>query len=318
VTELGVAAAAPEASADPDAQATPAVEGPKGSVQLSLFAAATPEGALALPGETTEQTLARLRAETAEAPVSSRHARRARPLAREARLATEPQRLGAVLAAGLRPYLPPGKGIALTVTENHYSMIAVRRRADGYAVRIHRMFLSAEPRVVRALARYVVHNDVRASRLLGEFIESHQHEIAPKPARTRALVLRTAGQFHDLQVLFDELNSRFFAGSLDARITWGPAPRRRGPRRSIKMGSYAVEDRLIRVHPALDRADVPGFFVSWIVFHEMLHGKHDILRQGRRRIFHSAAFLADERTYPDFERATAWEKANLDRLLASL
>jgi len=283
-----------------------AMSSPPSALQLSLFdnSAGEAQAALAALGGGT--------------PLSSRRARRVEPLAREARLPTDAQRRGAELSAAMRPHLPSGKGIALTVTENHYSMIAVRRRPDGYAVRVHRMFLGAEPRIVRALARYVVHNDLRSSRLLGEFIEAHQHVIAAKPARSRALALRTAGQFHDLQVIFNELNARFFAGSIDARITWGPAPRRRGPRRSIKMGSYAVEDRLIRIHPALDRADVPGFFVSWIVYHEMLHGKHDIVRQGNRRIFHSVAFLADERAYPDFAEASAWEKAHLDQLLASL
>jgi len=55
--------------------------------------------------------------------------------------------------------------------------------------------------------------------------------------------------------------------------------------------------------------------VRGIVFHEMLHGRHDIVRKGPRRIFHTAAFLQEERSFPDFERASAWEKANLDRLL---
>jgi hypothetical protein len=346
MNEAGVASASP--SLDPerpvtDGAAATDARGVSGSVQLSLFgvrgtgmatdtetgtatgtsasAAVAPAARGAKTGTAafvSTTTATALPSASSTAPPSSRRARRVEPLAREARLPTEPQRLGAALAASVRPYLPPGKGLSLIITENHYSMIAVRRRADGYAVRVHRMFAAAEPRIVRALARYVVHNDVRASKLLGEFIEAHQHEIAPKPPRTRALVLRTAGQFHDLQIIFDDLNGRFFSGNLEARITWGPAPRRRGPRRSIKMGSYAVEDRLIRVHPALDRADVPGFFVSWIVYHEMLHGKHDIVRQGTRRVFHSEAFLADERSYPDYALATAWEKANLDKLLASL
>ena len=37
------------------------------------------------------------------------------------------------------------------------------------------------------------------------------------------------------------------------------------------MGSYSVEDRLIRIHPTLDRPDVPRYYVAWIVYHEMLH-----------------------------------------------
>jgi hypothetical protein len=34
-------------------------------------------------------------------------------------------------------------------------------------------------------------------------------------------------------------------------------------------------------------------------------------------VFHTAEFRRRERAYPDFLRAIAWEKANLDKLLAS-
>jgi predicted metal-dependent hydrolase len=176
------------------------------------------------------------------------------------------------------------------------------------------MFVGAEPRLVRALARYVVHNDGRASQALGDFIDRHQHVIKKQPRKVRQINFRTVGKYHDLGAIFARLNAAWFDNRLDARITWGPVPGQRA-RRSIKMGSFAVEDRIIRIHPRLDQADVPEFFIAWIVFHEMLHGKHDVLRKGRRRIFHSPAFVADERTYPDFERATAWERANLDHLL---
>jgi predicted metal-dependent hydrolase len=219
-----------------------------------------------------------------------------------------------VLGVALRLYLPPGKGLDLRLTNNHYSMISVRRRPDGYRLRMHRMFVGAPPRIVRALARYVVHNDRRASQLLGDYIDRNQHVIKRQERKPRQVSLRTAGRAHDLQAIFARLNAERFDGKLDARITWGPVAAKRA-RRSIKMGSFAVEDRIIRIHPVLDQADVPEFFISWIVFHEMLHGRHDILRKGHRRIFHSKAFLEEERTYPDFDRATAWERANLDRLL---
>jgi predicted metal-dependent hydrolase len=218
------------------------------------------------------------------------------------------------MAAALRVYLPPGKGLDLHLTNNHYSMISVRRKPEGYRLHLHRMFVAAEPRILRALGRYVVHNDKRASRLLGDYIERHQHIIRKQVRKPRQINLRTAGHHHDLRAIFDRLNGERFAGKLDARITWGPVASQRA-RRSIKMGSFAVEDRIIRIHPVLDKADVPEFFVAWIVFHEMLHGKHDIVRDGHRRIFHSQAFLDEERTYPDYERASAWERANLDRLL---
>jgi hypothetical protein len=218
------------------------------------------------------------------------------------------------ISAALRVYLPPGKALELCLTNNHYSMISVRRKPDGYRLRLHRMFVEAEPRIVRALGRYVVHNDRRASRVLGDYIDGHQHIIKKQPRRPRQVNLRTTGIHHDLRTIFDRLNEERFDSALDARITWGPVVAHRA-RRSIKMGSFAVEDRIIRIHPVLDQVDVPEFFVAWIVFHEMLHGKHDIVRKGRRRIFHGQAFIDEERTYPDHQRATAWERANLDRLL---
>jgi hypothetical protein len=245
----------------------------------------------------------------------SRRALRRAAAARQVRLAPTLEQETDRVATALALYLPPGKTLELRLTNNHYSMISVRRKPDGYRLRLHRMFVSAEPRTVRALARYVVHNDRRASTLLGDYIEQHQHIIRQQKRRPRQMHLRTDGRYHDLQAIFDRLNVAHFAGGLEARITWGPVTSRGRRRRSIKMGSFAVEDRIIRIHPALDQDCVPDYFVAWIVFHEMLHGKHEVKRENGRRRFHSAAFLAEERTFPEYERACAWEKANLDRLL---
>jgi hypothetical protein len=253
---------------------------------------------------------------------ASRSRRDFRPeaAAREVRLSRSPADEVDRIAVALSLYLPPGKTLELALTNNHYSMISVRRKTDGYRLRLHRMFVDAEPRIVRALARYVVHNDRRASTLLGDYIEANQHIIRQQVRRPRHIKLRTAGRYHDLRAIYDRLNAQMFGGGLEARITWGPGVGQRDRarrRRSIKMGSFAVEDRVIRIHPALDQDAVPEFFVAWIVFHEMLHGKHEVRRTNGRRRFHTPEFLAEERAYPDHARACEWEKANLDRLLRS-
>ena len=82
------------------------------------------------------------------------------------------------------------------------------------------------------------------------------------------------------------------------------------------MGSYSVEDRLIRIHASLDRPFVPRLFVEWIVYHEMLHQKHDIPVVGGRRQFHTPEFLAEEATYEHFHRMSRWERENLDKILS--
>jgi predicted metal-dependent hydrolase len=115
--------------------------------------------------------------------------------------------------------------------------------------------------------------------------------------------------------MFDDLNERHFDNKIEAAITWGPRTGRPRRRNSIKMGSYSVEDRLIRIHRSLDRAFVPRYFVEWIVFHEMLHQVHDIKVKNGRREFHSKAFMADEARFDRFEEARAWERKHLDALL---
>ena len=207
--------------------------------------------------------------------------------------------------------------LALGITDNQFTMISVRRdRGPVYRVRLHHMFVTAPPTVTHALARYIACNESEASRDLSRFIEENQH-IIRRVVRRRAptLTLETSGEVHDLQQVFDDLNRTYFEEKIDARITWGARGGRRRQRTSIKMGSYSVEDRLIRIHPALDRRFVPRYFLEWIVYHEMLHQVHDIPVVGGRRQFHTPEFYAQESNYEHYERARDWERRNLDRIL---
>ena len=226
------------------------------------------------------------------------------------------ERVELSLARRIRAHLVRGN-LSVTLTDNRHTMISVRRdhsRGPRYRVRLHHMFADADPLVTRALARYIGHNDPEASRVLGAFIDAEQHRVRPA-GRSQAITLETRGRYFDLREIYDDLNHRYFGGAIDARITWGQKcgkPRRRN---SIKMGSYSVEERLIRVHRSLDRAFVPRYFVEWIVFHEMLHQVHKATIVGGRRMFHTPAFLADEASFEHYERARAWERAHLDEIL---
>jgi len=207
--------------------------------------------------------------------------------------------------------------VTVTLTDNRYTMISVRRlpKDKRYEVRLHHMFADADPVITRALARYVAENDADASRILGDFIDSNSGHVRGRARRQPAQVIFTAGETHDLRALYDELNAQYFGDKIDAVITWGQRIGRPRRRNSIKMGSYSVEDRLIRIHRSLDREFVPRYFVAWIVFHEMLHQVHDIRVKNGRREFHSKEFLADEAMYEHYEQAKSWERRHLDALL---
>jgi hypothetical protein len=205
--------------------------------------------------------------------------------------------------------------LALTLTDNHSTMVSVKRRGGTLRARAHYMFTDAPDRVLRALARYIARADRRDSALLGGFVEANHWRIRrARAARRRRMVLDPAGSVHHLGEILDDLNRRYFDGAIEARITWGPKARPRH-RQSIKMGSYSVEDRLIRIHPSLDRGQVPRYFVEWIVFHEMLHEIFDIPKVNGRRRFHTREFLSRERQFEHYERARRWERRNLDHLL---
>ena len=216
----------------------------------------------------------------------------------------------------IRAHLSKGR-VAVTLTDNRYTMISVRRLAKEkrYEVRLHHMFADADPVITRALAHYIADNDADASRVLGDFIDANSDHVRGRSRRAPTQVIFTAGEHHDLRLIYDELNERYFDNKIDAAITWGQRTGRPRRRNSIKMGSYSVEDRLIRIHRSLDRAFVPKFFVAWIVFHEMLHQVHDIRVKNGRREFHSKEFLADEAMYEHFDEAKSWERRHLDALL---
>jgi hypothetical protein len=216
----------------------------------------------------------------------------------------------------IRAHMQKGR-VTVTLTDNRYTMISVRRVAKEkrYEVRLHAMFVDADPVITRALARYIADNDSDASRVLGDFIDQNAGHVRGRARRQPTQVIFTAGEYHDLRDIFDELNARYFSNKIDAAITWGQRCGRPRRRNSIKMGSYSVEDRLIRIHRSLDRAFVPRFFVAWIVFHEMLHQVHDIRVKNGRREFHSKEFLADEAMYEHYDEAKSWERRHLDALL---
>jgi hypothetical protein len=230
--------------------------------------------------------------------------------------ARELQRDGAArLADALSSLL--AEGVRLVVHDNRSTMVSYRRRSGVVHYRIHHMFLDAPPEVVRALAEFAGAARGMAARRraagdrIDAYVRKHRARIAaPRPARVVA-----RGHTHDLQAIYDRLNATWFDGRIEARIGWGAVQGRRR-RRTIKTGVYVQDARLIRIHRALDRPEVPELYVAMVVFHEMLHQAVPAVERRGRRIVHGPEFRRREREYPDFERARQWEEAHLHLLLA--
>jgi hypothetical protein len=209
-----------------------------------------------------------------------------------------------------------GGPVRVEMHDNRSTMISFRRQPGFLQLRVHHMFLHAGPEVVRALAEYARARSPRAGQVLDGFVRQHREHIRP-PDREQAQhrPLQARGAVHDLQAFYDTLNRRYFDGAIQARIGWGRGTTSRR-RRSIRMGAYYHETQTILIHPALDRVEVPGYFLALVVYHEMLHQAIPQKRMdtGRRSI-HSPEFRRRERLFQEYERARTWEKRNLPILL---
>jgi hypothetical protein len=208
----------------------------------------------------------------------------------------------------------PG-AVILSITDNRHSIITHRVQRGVLHARVHHMFLNAPAHVVEALVRYITRGDRDASAVLGDYIDANGFRLA---RRKRNAPLVTRGKHHDLMVLFEDVNERYFDGAINALITWGKRPTVKAKKRkTIKLGSYSAVDRLIRLHPALDQKWVPRYFVAYIVYHEMLHHVIPGSRGLGRVNLHPPEFREREKQFRHFDRAIDWEKRHVGRLLRS-
>jgi hypothetical protein len=124
------------------------------------------------------------------------------------------------------------------------------------------------------------------------------------------------GRHFNLREIFDKLNERYFANRLkNYQIIWG-RKRRERPTYEIVFGTIQECDRLIRIHPLLDRAFIPRWFIEYVVYHEMCHAVvPDRYTKSGKRIVHHEAFFERERRFHWFKRAKRWEQENLGRFL---
>ncbi len=206
-----------------------------------------------------------------------------------------------------------GIPVRLAVTDNRSTMVSFRRGSNVLQLRLHHMFLDAPDPVLRAVADYAGRGNRVAGGVLDDYIRHQQPRIRQFRRETDA-DLNPVGRCFDLQLLFESVNRTYFQEGIQARIGWGRMPPRRR-RKSIRLGVYDHQTREIRIHPALDRPEVPAFFVEFIVFHEMLHQLFPSTGRGGRRVHHPRAFRDREKAFPHYAVALRWERENLSVLL---
>jgi hypothetical protein len=139
--------------------------------------------------------------------------------------------------------------------------------------------------------RYVSSHDMTAKAHLVRQMRGHKR-------------IDSARGFHyDLEEIFEGLNLQFFHGLLARPLmTWSRLRARNS------LGHYDPAHNAIVVSRIFDHARVPRYAVEYIVYHEMLHLKHPVKLRGSRRCVHGPEFQAEEKLFPELERAKEFLK----------
>lgn len=192
-----------------------------------------------------------------------------------------------------------------------------RRAGEPSRLQMNAFFRDAPPDIRHAVSRWLAvgRRARKASAQLDAWIAERSRELPPR----RLPAPEPRGQVHHLDELVRHVLPHL--PELDRAplpdITWGRRGRRRA-KNSLQLGSFDPEARRVRVHPVLDQAAVPAWFVRFVLFHELLHAALPIERSTNGRLLHHGpTFRAREASYQDAARALRWERSNLPRLLRS-
>jgi predicted metal-dependent hydrolase len=211
----------------------------------------------------------------------------------------------------LRPRAPmPGLAVEFFPFANINNTI--RMREDKLLVRLSDMLEGAPENVLHAIAHILLAKLYRKP-IEREHATRFRRYISSRSIRDKAALLRqirgrknidsARGRAYDLEVIFDELNTRFFHGLLARpRMTWSRVQARN------RLGHYDPAHNAIVVSRVFDDFRVPRYAVEYIVYHEMLHLKHPVKLRGSRRCVHSGEFQAEERLFPRLDEAKAMLK----------
>jgi len=183
----------------------------------------------------------------------------------------------------------------------------IRLREGKLLVRLSDLLEGAPEAVLESIAHILLakiyrrpivrEHSTRYRRYVGSSeIRRQAHLI--REIRGRKRISSDRGKTYNLEAIFEDLNARFFYGLLARpQIAWSRDSSR------TRLGHYDPARNTIVVSRVLDDRFVPRYAVEYILYHEMLHLRHPVKLRGSRRSVHSHEFQAEERRFPQLDRA---------------
>ena len=141
----------------------------------------------------------------------------------------------------------------------------------------------------RLYQQFAAQTDVQAN------VEQSRRQREAKPPAN------PSGKVYDLRRLFARLNQRYFNNALPRpSLGWSLRPTKR------LLGHHDYAHQAIVISRTLDDADVPPYVIEFLLYHEMLHLKHQPHAVNGRNHYHTAAFRSEEARFIHYDEAMDW------------
>jgi predicted metal-dependent hydrolase len=103
--------------------------------------------------------------------------------------------------------------------------------------------------------------------------------------------------------MFDRLNEQYFENELrKPDLSWS------AKRTRHVLGRFDVTHNTIFISRLFDSPHIPIGVAEYVMFHEMLHVKHQCRVQDFRLVVHTPEFKADEKRFDRYREAKLWLK----------
>ena len=180
-------------------------------------------------------------------------------------------------------------------------------------IRVSDIFTDAPQAVYQSLALILLsklyrkkidsaHHRAYRSFILDDHIQARAH--AARTGRGRQTRVRGGqGRYIDLDVMFNILNERYFAGTIPKpRLSWS------AKRTRYVLGRFDVIHNTIFISRIFDSLDIPVYVCEYVLYHEMLHVKHHSEIRDSRVVVHTHEFRAEEKRFLQYDEAKRWLK----------
>lgn len=218
--------------------------------------------------------------------------------------------------------------------------VAWTRRRDGLLLRLPSAMGSAPESVRLAALRWSVLVSTRGRsrlrkadpllkaerRALEETIRAYlESAVTDGPHRKRRLAtnrrrldrLSPVGIHHDLEAILDAINREYFAGALEARITWAARLGGLSTHRLAEDGE-GKPYHLLTISRGYDSPEVTPEILGGVVYHECLHIAVPPRKEGGRRVIHGRDFRLRERQYRHYREWMEWHRQGLPKALRKM